>query len=455
MGNKIVFETPNQCYGYDRYSNHIFKISKELYQEIENGNKLTDLEWNESGADERNSQFQVEQIEHPETELLEYKYARKVATLTLQITQQCNLRCSYCVYSGNYHNREHANKIMSEEVAKKGIDFLAEHSIDSKRVHIGFYGGEPLLRFPFIKQQIEYAQKRLKGKQHSFGLTSNGTLLTEEIVKFFSENNVALTISLDGDEKCHDKNRKFANSEKGSFQVILEKLQMVHDNYPEYFSTISYNVVIDPVNPFKETAEFFKENSLVNSNHITASLVSSQYALKENTASEIFNEEYGYEIFKFFLAKLGILEREEVSRLLNGYFAGIEKIGKREDALLQPKAHHSGPCVPGIQRLFVSIDGTLYPCERVNEESEVMKIGSVFSGFLLEKGLSLLNIGKLTSESCKNCWALRLCTICAAFADDSTKLSKEKKARACKEIRERTRIQLKNYCMLREFGYAD
>lgn len=440
MKDTVLIRTLQNEYVYDRASNNIYELSN-------GGNDLIN--------EDRNSiNLMIDKIEHPETRLLKYKYERKLSVITLQITQQCNLRCEYCVYSGKYQNRGHSSEIMDDTVARQSIDFLALHSIDSSHVHIGFYGGEPLLRFQFIKDQIDYAHKRLHGKQITFGLTTNGTLLNREIIEYFAENNVSIIISLDGDKVSHDKNRKFANSEKGSFDIIINKLKEICEFYPEYFKTISFNVVIDPETPFKNTALFFKNNSLINNSFITAGLISNQYVVEEALSSEIFKEEYGYELFKYFLYKLNVLKKEDVSNLFEGYFRGIKRIEDREITELESTAHHGGPCVPGVQKLFVGIDGTLYPCERVNEESEVMKIGTVFDGFIIEKALTILNIGEVTKEECKQCWAFRFCTICASSADDTIKFSKQKKLKACKTVKQSTLVLLKNYCMLKEFGYT-
>lgn len=439
MEDKVLFRTLQNEYVYDRASNDIHELSKGV----------DDL----SDEDKNPIKSIIDKIEHPETRLLKYKYERKLSVITLQITQQCNLRCEYCVYSGKYQNRSHSSGVMDDAVARQSIDFLALHSIDSSHVHIGFYGGEPLLRFEFIKDQIEYALKRLQGKHITFGLTTNGTLLNKDIIEYFAKKNVLLRISLDGDKVSHDKNRKFANSDRGSFDIIINKLEEIFEYYPEYFKTINFNVVIDPESPFKKTALFFKNNSLINNAFITAGLISNQYVVEETRSSEIFKEEYGYELFKYFLYKLNVLKKEDVSNLFEGYFRGIKRIEDREITELESTAHHGGPCVPGVQKLFVGIDGTLYPCERVNEESEVMKIGTVFDGFMIEKALAILNIGEVTKEECKQCWAFRFCTICAASADDTIKFSRQKKLKACKAVKQSTLVFLKNYCMLKEFGY--
>lgn len=43
-----------------------------------------------------------------------------------------------------------------------------------------------------------------------FNITSNTTLITDEVLKFLYDNEFSLTVSLDGDRQAHDKNRVFA-----------------------------------------------------------------------------------------------------------------------------------------------------------------------------------------------------------------------------------------------------
>ncbi len=144
--------------------------------------------------------------------------------ITLQVTQNCNLHCSYCAYSGNYENRSHKALNMDIETAKKGIDYLIEHSPDNEIVDIGFYGGEPLLTFNLIKECVAYAEKKAEGKNMMFNLTTNGTLIKPEMIDFFEKHNVSITISIDGPREIHDLNRKFAHSGTGSFDIMMKNL---------------------------------------------------------------------------------------------------------------------------------------------------------------------------------------------------------------------------------------
>ena len=95
----------------------------------------------------------------------------------------------------------------------------------------------------------------------------------------------------------------------------------------------------------------------------------------------------------------------------------------------------------------------MFPCERVSENSEVMNLGNIYTGFEIEKVRQLLNIGKITEKECKSCWAFRFCTICAMKADCGDKLSAEKKIKSCDSVRASIEDRLKDYYTFIEMGY--
>lgn len=173
--NIHILELYNRYYMYDAGTNAIFSITKEMCRflmailnsngEIEVGDELKEeIEYlKESGCLKPVDEKIV--VEHGEISLLESLYENNLNTIILQVTQNCNLRCQYCVYSGSYINRVHNNKRMSVEVAKQAIDFLVKHSENSKEISIGFYGGEPLLEVPLIREVVDYAEGVFSGKK--------------------------------------------------------------------------------------------------------------------------------------------------------------------------------------------------------------------------------------------------------------------------------------------------
>lgn len=159
--NIHIFVEHKKYYLYDVNINAVVTIPYELYEFFslwgkEDEKEITaDIEEDISFLMEQGfltEKKKISSIKHYETDTLKDLYMYNMGNVILQVTQNCNLRCEYCVYSGSYINRVHTNKRMSFETAVKTIDFLAAHSLNCNEVSIGFYGGEPLLEIELIKK---------------------------------------------------------------------------------------------------------------------------------------------------------------------------------------------------------------------------------------------------------------------------------------------------------------
>lgn len=74
---------------------------------------------------------------------------------------------------------------MSFDTAKRIVDFYYTHTIDSEKIAIAFYGGEPTLEFDLIKKIVTYANSLFKGKEILYRMTTNATLFADEMIEFF------------------------------------------------------------------------------------------------------------------------------------------------------------------------------------------------------------------------------------------------------------------------------
>ena len=95
-----------------------------------------------------------------------------LSILFLEITEQCNFGCSYCIYSENYPNeRTETSKNMSFDTAKKAVEGLIP--LSKNNIMIGFYGGEPLLNMGLIRQIMNYSKEKFPDKEFGFSMTTN------------------------------------------------------------------------------------------------------------------------------------------------------------------------------------------------------------------------------------------------------------------------------------------
>ena len=128
--------------------------------------------------------------------------ANKVLSLTLTVTEKCNLNCNYCYEKRKtYHN-------MDFNVAKEIIDREFDNP-EKDIINIDFFGGEPFLNFPLIKQLVEYIKSKETNKKYTLFITTNGTLVHGEIKEWLIENRdiISCGLSLDGTKAMHDLNR--------------------------------------------------------------------------------------------------------------------------------------------------------------------------------------------------------------------------------------------------------
>jgi uncharacterized protein len=150
--------------------------------------------------------------------------------IVLNVTNQCNLACGYCYeYSDDkISNTVGKPKYMDREIAESAIDMLITESAERPSIHVTFFGGETLLNFPLLRTSVDYAKRKsaAAGKQVEFSLTTNATLLTEEMVEFFSEHRMGVTVSIDGDRELNDRMRVFHDG-RGSYDVIVPKIAML------------------------------------------------------------------------------------------------------------------------------------------------------------------------------------------------------------------------------------
>ena len=457
-----LFKTPRSQYVFDVNKNEMLPVSAEsfdfLKQCIDGQADIGTASIEEIQELIREGYLRtesvVQEISHPYTPYLKYFLERKIAKITLQVTQGCNLRCKYCIYSEdiNAHQRSHSNKRMSWETAKKGIDFLREHSIDSKKVNIGFYGGEPLLEFPLIKRAMAYAKDVFDGKELTFAITTNGTLLTDEIIDFFADEDVHLLISLDGPKEIHDKSRVFSDG-RGSFDTVMKNVNRLKERAPEYAKKLAFSMVMDPSNDYDCINEITVASEDMNDHTFIASIVDRDYDEDSVAYSEEYSWKYQYQLFLALLSMVGRYPEKEVSAISRGAIGRLSN--DMEHLQISGPLHltdvPSGPCIPGQLRLFVSVEEKLFPCERVSESSGVTCIGTLDTGIDIPKARELLNVGAITNEACRNCWGFRHCTVCAKKADNNGEfLSPQFKLSHCKEIRASAYTKLRQLLLLQE-----
>jgi len=424
MKNIGVFDSLNgNKYIYDGVTNIIVPGNKELIEVIQNNkekdrNKIFESanpeirvlmqRWNLFGEP---MDMKID-IDFVKQQMREYPYSQ----LILSLTEDCNLRCKYCIFSGQYEGmRTHSLKEMSLEVALSCVDYFLNMQRDyskyapNKNQVISFYGGEPLLKFDIIREVVSYAHSR--GYKGLFALTTNGTLLNEDRIEYMVTNNFALSISLDGAKELHDKNRVFKN-DIGTHDVVFSNVKKYINEIDKQGKTdklpctilTCYNTEVDLQvlnNFFIENKEIFNrcfiranEIKPINNLYGTEKIHESMKLLAQDYFNSLIEGKTDRDKYFFMENLFGVSYKMFYARNLAPH--AINYAGKL-----------GGGCIPG-SKIFVDTDGQFHACERVNQ---YFPIGNYKEGINFEKVMHLMDVWmEAVEEHCSDCPYKSICS---------------------------------------------
>lgn len=139
--------------------------------------------------------------------------------IELLLTERCNLRCTYC-----FAEVDNRKKLMGEDMAEKILKKVLELPVD--RLMVEFSGGEVFLNYDTFKYSINYLNANKGEKTIQFSAQTNAILLTEEIISFCKDNQVHLSLTLDGPERIHNAQRIDWGG-KGSYRKVLQSIALL------------------------------------------------------------------------------------------------------------------------------------------------------------------------------------------------------------------------------------
>ena len=342
-------------------------------------------------------------------ESLAYNYknnSKVVKALCLHVAHTCNLNCSYCFASqGKYHSDR---ALMSFEVGKAAFDFLIANSGTRRNLEVDFFGGEPSLNFDVVKKLVEYARS-IEGKHNKnfrFTYTTNGMILTDEMMEFINKEMHNVVLSLDGRREVNDHFRRDYTG-KGSYDTIVPNFKRLVEsrNNQGYYvrGTYTHNNV-DFTNDIIHMADLgFTELSM----EPVVCPPGDPYALTDEDLPGLFEQ---YEI----LAK-EMIKRKKEGRPFTFYHYMLDL--------------KHGPCIykritgcgSGTEYMAVTPWGELYPCHQFVGD-EKYSLGNIWDGV---KNTAVQDefrgCNSYSRPECRDCWAKLYCSGgCAANAYHAT-----------------------------------
>jgi uncharacterized protein len=131
--------------------------------------------------------------------------------LLVKLAQRCNINCTYCYWfrDADVYKKPSLLTVEAEDAFCQRLEqHIDEFGLD--RFRMVFHGGEPLLfpkhRFISLLEKLIDIEERT-GCFISRGICTNGILIDPEWVDILIDYDVYVTVSVDGPEEIHDKNR--------------------------------------------------------------------------------------------------------------------------------------------------------------------------------------------------------------------------------------------------------
>ena len=326
-------------------------------------------------------------------------------TLTFILTNQCNMKCTYCYYGDSFITSK--GKI-SLETVKNYFELFDTYFPDGiKTIH--FFGGEPLLETHIIESSVKLIENICHSnnrKSPGFCINSNGLLLSEQVVDFFYEHNINLTISLDGKSSNNVCRLKKDGTE--TFFDVVNAVERAKKKYPDYPINVETTYTSKNVLDFHETGkhdiEVLQEVGF-SSVHLIPVLLDESDSLNPLGSEQIRNLTFDYisYAYDYMFASFGTdhpIQIDDYNSLI---------------AVLKSKRYRNVDCHAGISHFAITPDGECYPCHiLITNPDEVIPLSILNNqeSFYKQINTTYNKFNRNQFKTCENCWCRDVCVQC-------------------------------------------
>lgn len=314
-----------------------------------------------------------------------------ITDVSLDVAGECNMGCSYC-FENDILARRGA---MSIETLRSSLELVFSNARPRTVIDIHFGSGEPLTNMRRIRECVETANACAHRYKCSvvFDVTTNGTLIKDDIARFFSDHNFRVKVSLDGPYNMHDQKRPMLGG-RSSYGLARRGFDILMNHLPA--EMIGINTVLPYDAPLAELWTWVKKLGV--GQWTTIPLGEKAVKIDPDLINKRRDDlsEIAGEIKSDLLSGTMITEYETITKV-------IKKLVMRT-----PTYRY---CGAGGSFIGVRSDGAIYPCLR-QLGIEDCRLGDARDGLCNEARKSYLcSVAARVDHrsACKKCWAKYLC----------------------------------------------
>lgn len=325
--------------------------------------------------------------------------------MMLLIQTSCNLKCTYCYeVQSDFHQTGGAMKLST---ATRAVDDLIAKSGKRRQLEITFFGGEPLLNFAGMKRIVQYARSagHAAGKEFYFQMTTNGVLLSEEVIDYIVGESIGVMVSLDGNPEQNNVHR-IDHKGRGVGETVVGNVQRLIARQAEAGQKLAkVRATLTKQNPdYGSVAQYFDSQGFKR-----VSIGGSMGRADRREPWDLDWEESPE-------------SRERAESRLDNFLDAIsggarippgadmtDAVQKIHASLTAPKRKAQIQCGVGRNMLAYAGNGKLYPCHRYAGE-DAFEVGTVAEGLDRERLQRFYReVLEAYDDSCAHCWARNIC----------------------------------------------
>jgi len=404
-----TFETMGEKFVYASGSAAICGLDETASGLLERFSSADGMEVGSWGSDDERTSFEelvsfgllrpVGEATTPGADPLQMPFP--LATLVLNVSSRCNLSCTYCYeYGEDKLSDLRGSATMASDTAKRSIDMFFEESGGRPELSITFFGGETLLGIDTIRDATEYALEKAAREQRviGFSLTTNATLLDDEVIEFLTKYRFGINVSIDGAKADHDRHRTFASG-KGSHAEIVPMIKSLLERNRPHGRPIGARVTL--TSGSSPVAEIY--------HHLVNEIGFDSVGFAPVTSAPGRDYELADVGMSKLLTEFEALAEDYVQAALRNERHAFSNL---HDLLaeLHQGANKAHPCGAGLGLLAVGTDGDISPCHRFVGSDE-HSLGNLDDGVDSEKRQSFLDSVHISKKiDCHDCFAKPHCS---------------------------------------------
>lgn len=339
-----------------------------------------------------------------------FEYKEEYSWLTnicLNVTDACNLACRYCFVEQHPH-------YMTLDVAKQAVYFILDNLEKKKKFYnnptltasIAYFGGEPTILWnEIIVPLTDWIKKN--NFPIELGMTTNGTLLNEERIKYLYDNQIIPLLSIDGNKKTQEYNRPCLNNNVSSFDLVSKNIPIILKYFPNttFRATIYSKTVRETFNNYLFAIDSGFKNVFFMPDH------RHDWTQKEE-------QELKTEVNKIFSFMDYSFTNNEVPINFSTINESFERMLKRDILVLKHNdfqldlKRDISRCGLGTAMGAVGYDGSIYGCQEQpsKDDKNIFLIGNIFTGIDKNKHNALIQ--KYAIQAITYCEDKNLCDNC-------------------------------------------